>query len=174
MLPLIAALALNAASAGSNLQVAQVHTLLTNTPRSCIAVRSKRGDVRIVLDKDDLIKIENGSLIHGTSDQRRMGMIRSERAKQLLVDTSNQKDDLGCYVNSVLSSNKRAVTDWVYLVFYIFKQGHGRVWSVGDKAYLASYQYVTYGAHCGWCPAGFEALKTSKGSSFLFAQLYVR
>jgi hypothetical protein len=175
MLPLLASLVLSAASASPNLEAVHVYPLLTDTPKSCIAIGIKQAGVRIILDKDEVTGIQNGGTSFSAPDERRMSAIRSQQARELLGDTSKETDKLGCHIVTTTCTDNRCITpDWVYLIFYIFKQGQGRVWSVSTKSYLKQYQYATYGADCGWCPAGFETLRTLNGSAFLSAQLYVR
>lgn len=175
LVPALVALAVGSAPASTNLQ----HTshpipLLTDTPSNCIAIEAPRTHLQVILDKGELIKFESDALRHATPDQRRMALIRSQRASKLLADTSTQQDTLGCFVNSKLVAHPPQYVDWVYLVFYIFKQGHGRVWDAASGAFLGSYQYSTYGADCGWCPAGWESLRSLSGQPFLEAGLYVR
>ena len=175
IVPVFASLALGVAPASANLQqTSSPQPLLVNKPPNCIAVETPKTHLQIILTKSELMQLANGALRHAAPDQRRMASIRSQRASELLADTSNDQDTLGCHINSKLVAQPPRAVDWVYVVFYIFKQGHGRVWDVTSTSFLKSYRYVTYGAHCGWCPAGFESLRSPSGQTFLEAELYVR
>lgn len=173
--PVLALLALGSAPTSANLQhVGGPYPLLNSTPPNCVAIETPRTHLKIVLDKNELMQLANGSARHVASNQRRMASIRSQRASSLLADTSTHRNKIGCYINSKLVAQPPRAVDWVYVVFYIFKQGHGRVWDATSNSFLKSYQYTTYGAHCGWCPAGFESLRSLSGQTFLEAELYVR
>lgn len=168
--------ALGATPSSQNLLNTDVASLLTTTPRSCIFVESSQAGLGIVLDANELARIERSGAGQGTASQRRMDEIRSQRARSLLQGTSKNRNGLGCLINTEyrFAAEKHQVVDWVYLIFYVFKQGHGRVWSMQTGSYLKNYKYVTYGAHCSWCPAGVESLRTMEESVLLSATLYVR
>lgn len=175
LVPVLTLLALGLPPTDVNLQrVSAPYPLLTNVPTSCVAIATPRTHLQIVLDKSELTQLENGVSRNTAPSQRRMASIRSQRASSLLADTSTHRNDIGCYINSKLLAQPPKAVDWVYVVFYIFKQGHGRVFDARTKSFLKNYQYVTYGAHCGWCPAGFESLRSLGGQTFLGADLYVR
>lgn len=163
------------ASTSTNLQHVSVpYPLLTVTPSSCIAIETPGTHLQVVLDKSELMQFTNSGSRGAPPEQHRMASIRSQRASSLLADTSAHRDKIGCYVNSKLVAKPPRAVDWVYLVFYIFKQGHGRVWDAESNSFLKNYLYVTYGDHCAWCPAGFESLRSLSGQPFLQATLYVR
>lgn len=173
--PILASVVLGLASSDTNLQhVSGPYPLLTGAPSGCIAIEAPGTHLQVVLDKSELVQLTNGASSHTPSEQRRMAFIRSQRASSLLADTSTRRDSIGCYVNSTLVAKPPRAVNWVYVVFYIFKQGHGRVWDATSKSFLEDYLYVTYGDHCGWCPAGFESLRSTNGQLFLQATLYVR
>jgi hypothetical protein len=169
------ALALPAPPASPSLQAVHILELPTRKPRECISIMTGQGMV-IVLARSNIERVMSRRSSRAPKAQKRFLELQAQRADALLKGTTEHRDALGCLVNNQLIRNFRpsVQSNWLYVVFALFKEGEGRVWDPATSAFLKKARLVDDDEHCGEGPAGFEMLETLRGEILASVQTCFR